>query len=648
MDVGVRIAGRGEAPGASSLRLVLSSSHHFTLASPYSSVIPGSWSNLFCLQSTLLIPTIAACPNALCQVAACGWWRCNPPVHLDDCEPRRTPRMIRSFVTIASRTFRFGSRSSCYAGPRFLSTPQGVKAAPSKASSFPARPRKELPKETRPGKRSRFFDEHTISIWAQNMVKRGGQPTNAVQLILNRMDKGRAHQTTALYNSALDICGHHGLLVDAASILHKMIAKNVRPDQRTVASLMNAMAEHAKALPLADDVSSTGSAETVSSQGSTEDVSSTRSAEDVSIGLAQGDQGRGLPGLEAFKVKSKDQMVRLAIKVYASWVEHLLGSRSLPVEPFNALLKVLWRCEGAGAKVLQRIFPLDDSTKNNTTWLPAKPDIISYTTAILVAQFCPERSFDVALQYWNAFVGDGVPEKSPKTADSKMILALLVALQRDLFRRKQAGQLHMERELILSRRAFLETIMTQCQGMPAVHVGINNILLNTADLLGSHQRGISYWKSQCAPLLRDKASIKECAENVNEETVANYIKLLNRNGQREEALDEVQSLIESKRLRVNAAIYNVVIFIHRVLGQAAAGQDFIKRHLHRLSSPINSEVVFQTLAFYHEVLSKTQAKPMIAAAIEWFKKHPENASTWERAKQKNYILKILDSYRISA
>lgn len=70
--------------------------------------------------------------------------------------------------------------------------------------------------------KKRRFDEHTVSIWAQSMVQRGASPKDAIRMILNRIDLGRAKPTTALFNTAIDICGHEGLLVDAGQLLHRV------------------------------------------------------------------------------------------------------------------------------------------------------------------------------------------------------------------------------------------------------------------------------------------------------------------------------------------------------------------------------------------------------------------------------------------
>jgi hypothetical protein len=68
---------------------------------------------------------------------------------------------------------------------------------------------------------SRYFDAHTVSIFAENMARRGSSPNEAIRAIMNRMDRGRARHRPELYNTALDICGHNGMLMDAATILHK-------------------------------------------------------------------------------------------------------------------------------------------------------------------------------------------------------------------------------------------------------------------------------------------------------------------------------------------------------------------------------------------------------------------------------------------
>lgn len=70
--------------------------------------------------------------------------------------------------------------------------------------------------------KNRFFDAHTTSIWARNMAQRGAPPSEAIQMVLNRMDKKGIGHRPELYNTAMDICGHNGMLLEAAQILHKV------------------------------------------------------------------------------------------------------------------------------------------------------------------------------------------------------------------------------------------------------------------------------------------------------------------------------------------------------------------------------------------------------------------------------------------
>lgn len=72
--------------------------------------------------------------------------------------------------------------------------------------------------------KKRFFDDHTICIWARNMVERGGRVEEAVQTLLNRADAAIAHGrcSQAMYNAAIDICGHRGNLVEAGSIFSQV------------------------------------------------------------------------------------------------------------------------------------------------------------------------------------------------------------------------------------------------------------------------------------------------------------------------------------------------------------------------------------------------------------------------------------------
>jgi pentatricopeptide repeat protein len=173
------------------------------------------------------------------------------------------------------------------------------------------------------------------------------------------MDTGRARHRPELYNTALDICGHNGMLMDSARILHKMISSNVRPNERTITSVLNSIAEYVQKSRL-NDLSSNRLDDYPSSRlddyprNRLDDSPSNRLDDSPSNGLDDSSSKKlddpaskpsvdiqrhseGFPGLEAFQLKSKQDAAQLAVKLYASWIEH--SPSVVRKHPFNALLK---------------------------------------------------------------------------------------------------------------------------------------------------------------------------------------------------------------------------------------------------------------------------------------------------------------------
>lgn len=74
-----------------------------------------------------------------------------------------------------------------------LSTPSAVTATPESLSS------------------SKKFDAHTYSIWATEMSRRG-KPEEALRMLENVLQERKVPRDnfTVMYNTAIDICGHHG------------------------------------------------------------------------------------------------------------------------------------------------------------------------------------------------------------------------------------------------------------------------------------------------------------------------------------------------------------------------------------------------------------------------------------------------------
>lgn len=118
-----------------------------------------------------------------------------------------------------------------------------------------------------PRKQSRRFDAHTYSIWAREMARRG-KPEEAISLLENVIAKKRLNKPVAadaapdgktvrdptpakvaIFNTAIDVCGHAGKFGRAWSLYNDMKKRGLRPEERTVASMLNALAESIERRP---------------------------------------------------------------------------------------------------------------------------------------------------------------------------------------------------------------------------------------------------------------------------------------------------------------------------------------------------------------------------------------------------------------
>ncbi|PJF17091.1 hypothetical protein PSACC_03111 [Paramicrosporidium saccamoebae] len=427
-----------------------------------------------------------------------------------------------------------------------------------------------------PKKTARYFDPHTVSIWAENMSRRGASPAEAVRLILNRMDMGRARHRPELYNTALDICGHNGMLMDSARILHKMVGSNVRPNERTITSVLNAIAEYVQKSRL-EDSSSTGN---IDVQKNSE----------------------GFPGLEAFQLKSKRDAAQLAIKLYASWIEH--SPNVVRKHPFNALLKVLWR--SGAADLLPSVFPTDGS---NTEWVPDKPDIITYTTAILACQNDPNAT-NSAVAYWIAF------QKSDIKADTGIIMAILVAMQSELrFMRAPIpkAELTVRRGLLASLCALLQPL--------DVPVNTSNVFLDVAHRLRCLNLGFQFWEQKILPILASNQSAIKSKQHFNEGTLVHVFQIMIRLDNASQIFPLFDKLQSVYGMHLSTRLLNVMLLAARRAGDRRRPQRLFNRFVQNAASVMpDQRTLYQLLLNISEDtgLPKMMGKEQAKKIHDWF------------------------------
>lgn len=91
---------------------------------------------------------------------------------------------------------------------------------------------------------SRRFDAYTYSIRAERMAKQGNTE-EAISMLENAVADRKIDQSgyQALFNTAIDICGHGGRFNRAWGLFNDMKKRAVPPSERTAVSLLNALAE---------------------------------------------------------------------------------------------------------------------------------------------------------------------------------------------------------------------------------------------------------------------------------------------------------------------------------------------------------------------------------------------------------------------
>jgi pentatricopeptide repeat protein len=437
-------------------------------------------------------------------------------------------------------------------------------------------PRVLASKLSSPAKKSRYFDPHTISIWATNIAARGGSVDSALKMLLGRVGRLRPHQQPPLYNTALDICGQRGMTSEAASILHRMAAANIRPNERAISSLLNSIAMRARALPEADYSSLVV------------------------------DFRPGALAPEAFDIKNKMEAVDLAIKIYFSWAGHLLDRGEEPsIYPFNCLLKVL--AVAKCAKALRKVFPVG-SEQPRPRWVPEKVDIISFTNAAMAC----EGNFALALSYWEAVV-----EARRMAVDAKALLKVTNALLIELAQRRT----RLSREQIGLRKDFLSKAARNLPTIDTPLAAVNNVLRGM-EMLSMAQEASAVWSRVLLPRLEATKSFKKAASHISGLTVTLLVKLLLKAGKAQEGVRLIDQLRTAYGMHISTAVLNCLLKCHRRLKNYGAVRKALSTYLYRRTAdPPNMGTLKEiVLAVDESAIGAAIKKLEIQAALARFKK----------------------------
>lgn len=419
------------------------------------------------------------------------------------------------------------------------------------------RPENSESAPSQPLRDRRIFDEHTVTIYATNMATRGGDPKAAIQFILNRIESRRIAPSTPLFNAAIDICGHQGMLIEAARILHQMIAMNVRPNGRTVSSLLNCIAERARTLP--------GSKMTKEMERS----------EPEGLSPSSVNPPGSLPQIDAFEVRNKWEAMKLAIKIFASWTGFI---KQPGTNEFNALLKVVW-CTHSGF-LLPRLFPIKgdvsaDNAATGISWLPDVKDKITFTTAIIASKAfsnCLQR----AVAYFQMMHVEGHP------IDATCLMALFTAFADDSIRRLGVAG------AVEERYKLFQVVAPSFKALPVeqMNVRLINSYLDVCRQMGLRGQAISFWNDHLLPMIEASRSVKACKSHIDDRTIALLLAILNKSKRYE------LTLITERRLRLDFGLH----LTSRILVQIIHAHAMINARKITPASPIAADLCGDALS----------------------------------------------------
>lgn len=488
--------------------------------------------------------------------------------------------------------------------------------------------------------KGRRFDAHTISIWAHNMVQRGGSAQEALRMLLGRLQRGRLPHTTPLYNTALNICGHRGMLLEAGRILHQMVARNVRSDERTISSLLNAIAEYCGQLRKASGSGSgpgpgpgpgegEGSRVEAGSMLESGSRSGTETGTSTLMSRASPPTGPSLgnsqfPSLEAFKVQSPNEAVELAIRLYTSWIRYT--SDCTPA-PFNNLLKVV--AVTGRRDLLPLLFPLD-RTEGSANWVPRRPDQITYTIAISAAG----DDFHLARSYWDTFLGGCQHHGQEGGGRLRVTTHMLKAITWSLLLHVTKGSAikgraceernFLIRLLDLVTESEASTSMKKRSGSQAQSLltpDISSNIMHLCARLRMASHGLDFWEGTLFPLLQRHGSFRKSASTFDQRTIVAlcelYIEVKDEPGQ---ALALVQQLQEQFEMGLtDPDLLTVLLLAYRRLGDANGAERLFRQHCRRV--PLDHRMIQQLLTAILDDgrVDKAERRTRLATWLRWLR-----------------------------
>jgi hypothetical protein len=241
--------------------------------------------------------------------------------------------------------------------------------------------------------------------------------------------------------------------------------------------------------------------------------------------------------------------------------------------------------------------------------VPDKPDIITYTTAILACQNNPNATSS-ALPYWTAF------QKSGVKADTGIIMAILVAMQSEL-RLVRApipkAELAVRKELLSSLSDLLQPL--------DVPVNTSNVFLDVAHRLRCLDLGFQFWEQKILPIIVKNQSATKSKQHFTEGTLVHVFQIMIRLGNATQIFPLFDKLQTVYGMHLSTRLLNVMLLAARRAGDRRRPQRLFNRFVQNAASVVpDQRTLYQLLLNISEdtglpkMIGREQAKKI----YDWF------------------------------
>lgn len=342
-----------------------------------------------------------------------------------------------------------------------------------------------------------------------------------------------------------------------------MIAKNSHPNERSITSILNSIANWSKLNPLTKtdpiiavdlqkkSLDSHVEREPKDSSAvklNSKDISSFRvesaasNDQELNSEMDHNEKSRS-----EFNPKNRIEAMELAQKLYASWKSYCSQNKvALNVHPFNALLKVV-HCTRQ-PQLLSTLLP---PTPPTPSIIPT-PDVISYTTAMLICgSMSPPAGFHALCQYFEAM------QKNQISIDQGAISAALIALEHQLRLKSMPEMIHF----------LLKLANMHMRDNGESRASTSNRLIRLLTIFGKKQQVLSLWNEKLEPSMRvgDGISYEKARRSggIDEFTVVGVANCMTP----PHAIDFFLKLIKQGGMHVSEMVYQRLCSLYGLVGK---------------------------------------------------------------------------------